>query len=151
MVFGNSNRKFKNKEGKEMRKLLSVLLVAVLGLLVFTACNPSSSVSEDLVSVELMTGQSRALTASLDFSLEGKKWKYSAVKNENDKGLTTGTTMVDTTDTPEVLTNGKTKPLSQGYWDFTLYGYASEDTNYGTLLCQGEVKNVLITMEKKIQ
>ncbi len=64
------------KEGNGMRKLLSVLLIAMLGLSMFTACNPESSKSEDLVSVKLVEGQCRALTATLDFDLDDvKRWE----------------------------------------------------------------------------
>lgn len=134
------------KEGNGMRKLLSVLLIAMLGLSMFTACNPGSSASEDLVSVKLMEGQSRALTATLDFdiSTQVKRWEYSAIKA--DKGLTTGQTGTSESKTTKVLgTNNETELLSQGYWNFDLYGYDAESN--GNMICKGSVENVLVTLE----
>ncbi len=73
MVCLNINKKF-NKEGKGMRKILSVLLIATLGLFMFTSCNPDSSVTEDLVSVKLVNGSSRSLNADVNFSQDGLYW-----------------------------------------------------------------------------
>ena len=134
------------KEGNGMRKLLSVLLIAMLGLSMFTACNPGSSTSEDLVSVKLMEGQSRALTATLDFDIKTqvKRWEYSAIKA--DGGLTTGQTETSGSKTAKVLgTNNETELLSQGYWNFDLYGYDAESD--GRMICTGSVENVLVTLE----
>lgn len=81
-----------NKDGKKgMRKTLSILLVVLIGLCMFTSCNSESKLTEELVSVELVTGQSKALTATLDFDTSKvAQWKYTAKKA--DGGLDTGNT-----------------------------------------------------------
>lgn len=103
----------------------------------FTACNPESKLTDETVSVKLVTGsETRALSASADMS--GLTWKYTARKNDN--GLKTGETSDQV-----ALTDGKTKALSQGYWNFTLYGYF--DANCTELVCEGSAINQLITMD----
>lgn len=120
-----------------MKKLLSVFLILAVGLFMFTACNPESKLTDETVSVKLVTGsETRALSASADMS--GLTWKYTAIKNDN--GLKTGETSDQV-----VLTDGKTKALSQGYWNFTLYGYF--DANCKELVCEGSAINQLITMD----
>ena len=128
-----------------MRKLLSVLLIAMLGLSMFTACNPESSTSEDLVSVKLVEGQSRALKAEVDFSKENLYWEYTAEKKDN--GLTTGQSETDEAGNyiPTALNNdGTTTALSQGDWSFTLYGY--KDSTKTEKICEGTVDKVRITI-----
>jgi len=142
----NLNRKNTNKEGKKMRKTISVLLIVLVGLMMFTACNPESSISDALVKVRLVDGNSRALSASLNFDVNKvKRWEYSAVKADN--GLKTGETKGTSGDvTTAVLDENKqTAALSQGAWNFYLYGYdAALD---GNLICKGSAMDVLITSE----
>ncbi len=121
-----------------MRKTISVLLIVLVGLMMFTACNPESKTTEELVNVSLL-GKKRALSAEVNFSKDGLYWEYTAVKKDN--GLATGAT----TEKTPLNADGTTALLSQGYWSFTLYGYNnSTDKN---LVCQGSVDKVLITTE----
>ncbi len=129
-----------------MRKTISVLLIVLVGLMMFTACNPESSISDALVKVRLVDGNSRALSASLNFDVNKvKRWEYSAVKADN--GLKTG----ETKDTDgKVITdvldeNKQTAALSQGAWNFYLYGYDAAEN--GNLICKGSALDVLITSE----
>lgn len=129
-----------------MRKTISVLLIVLVGLMMFTACNPESSISDALVKVRLVDGNSRALSASLNFDVNKvQRWEYSAIKADN--GLKTGETKdTDGNVTTAVLDENKqTAALSQGAWNFYLYGYdATED---GNLICKGSALDVLITSE----
>lgn len=129
-----------------MRKTISVLLIVLVGLMMFTACNPESSISDALVKVRLVDGNSRALSASLNFDVNKvKRWEYSAIKADN--GLKTG----ETKGTNGVVTtavldgNKQTAALSQGAWNFYLYGY--DATENGNLICKGSALDVLITSE----
>ncbi len=119
-----------------MKKLLSVLLLVIAGLLVFTACNPESKLTDELVSVRLLTGsEDRALKAEVDFDVSKVSvWKYSATKADN--GLKTGEITDGTLDS-----NKQTAALSQGAWNFVLKGYDSSSQ----LICQGKADDVLIT------
>ncbi len=137
-------RNFGIRKVKKMRKLLSVLLIVLVGLSLFTACSPESKVTEEeLVNVRLTTGSdSRALSASVDFDTSDFTWKYTAKKA--DTGLKTGeTTSMDEEDAVALTSRKETAALSQGKWNFTLYGYA--DTACTKLVCTGSASNQLIT------
>ena len=121
-----------------MRKTINVLLIVLVGLMMFTACNPESKTTEELVNVSLLE-KKRALSADVNFSKDGLYWEYTAVKKDN--GLATGAT----TDKTPLNADGTTALLSQGYWSFTLYGYNNSTDK--KLVCQGSVDKVLITTE----
>lgn len=122
-----------------MRKALVMFLI--IGLLAFiVACNPDSSLNEELVNVTISSRDTRALEASTNFSISDvTTWKYTAEKADN--GLKTGAT----TEQVELI-DGKTQQLSQGSWNFKLFGYNNE----GNLICVGEAPNTTITVEKHI-
>ena len=122
-----------------MRKAVVLLLVAIIGLFTFVACNPESSLNDELVSVTLSSeSNTRSLTVTSDFDIANvKTWKYTAIKADN--GLKTG----ETKDQVE-LKDGKTEQLSQGSWNFVLYGYNNEND----LVCSGSVDNKTITTTK---
>lgn len=119
-----------------MRKAVVLLLVAIIGLFTFVACNPESSLNDELVSVTLSSeSNTRSLTVTSDFDIETiKTWKYTAIKADN--GLKTGETRVQVE-----LKDGKTEQLSQGSWNFALFGYNADDD----LVCSGSVDNKTIT------
>ncbi len=129
-----------------MRKTISVLLIVLVALMMFTACNPESSITDALVKVRLVDN-SRALSANLNFDVNKvKRWEYSAVKADN--GLKTGETKGPTgaVITAELDENKQTAALSQGAWNFYLYGYDAEAG--GNLICKGSALDALITSEK---
>lgn len=121
-----------------MRKALVMFLI--IGLLAFiVACNPDSSLNEELVNVTISSRDTRALEASTNFNINDvRTWKYTAKKADN--GLKTG----ETTEQVELI-DGKTQQLSQGSWNFELFGYKGED-----LICVGEAPNTTITVDKHI-
>ena len=138
------NRRISIKEeGIVMKRTLSVLLIVALLLSAFTACSVNQNITDELVSVSLRTqGNERSLTAGVDFDVSKvTTWKYTAVKADN--GLSTGATGRGETNAVP-LTDGKTKALSQGSWNFELFGYTSDNK----LICSGEVSAVTITLDK---
>lgn len=136
-----------------MRKTLNTILIVIVGLLALVACTPQASLTDELVPATLMTtGRARALIADVDFDIsEVDVWKYTAQKADN--GLTTGAT---TTQVP-LDEKGQTKGLSQGSWNFNLYGYkvetvkavedGAEDTKTEKLICSGYVDNANVTLD----
>ncbi len=120
-----------------MKKVLALLLIAIIGLFAFVACNPDSSLNEELVNVTITSRDTRSLSVESSFNLgDVTVWKYTAKKADN--GLKTGET------TTEVeLKDRKTQQLSQGSWDFKLFGY---NVN-GNLICVGKALNTTITVE----
>ena len=120
-----------------MRKALVMFLI--IGLLAFiVACSPDSSLNEELVNVTISSRDTRALEASTNFNINDvRTWKYTAKKADN--GLKTG----ETTEQVELI-DGKTQQLSQGSWNFELFGYNGE----GKLICSGKTNNpTTITIE----
>ena len=117
-----------------MRKVLVMFLI--VGLLAFVACNPDTSLNDELVNVIITSRDTRSLSVESSFNLDDVTvWKYTAKKADN--GLKTGET------TTEVeLKDGKTEQLSQGSWNFKLFGYKGEN-----LICVGEAPNTTITVE----
>ncbi len=111
-----------------MKKVFSISLVMLMALCVFISCNPSSGV-EDNVSVTL-----NAKNGEIDLEKENLSWKYTAIKSD-------GLDPKDgETEEEKSLNDGKTDSLSQGEWNFTLYGYKE-----GNLVCTGSVEKVEIT------
>ena len=120
-----------------MKKVLALLLIAIIGLFAFVACNPDSSLNEELVNVTITSRDTRSLSVEAGFDLKDvTTWKYTAEKADN--GLKTGAT-----ETEVELKDGKTQQLSQGSWNFKLFGYKD-----GNLICVGEAPNTTITVEK---
>ena len=119
-----------------MRKVLVMFLI--VGLLAFVACSPDTSLNEELVNVTITSRDTRSLSVESSFNLgDVTVWKYTAEKADN--GLKTGET------TTEVeLKDGKTQQLSQGSWNFKLFGYNEN----GNLICVGKAPNTTITVEK---
>lgn len=113
-----------------MKRVIAVSLMTLMALCIFISCNPSSGV-EDNVSV--------TLTAKNDFAdleKENLTWKYTAIKTD-------GLNPKDgETEKEKNLNNGKTDSLSQGEWNFTLYGYKADG-----LVCKGTKENVKITKD----
>ncbi len=119
-----------------MKKVLALLLIAIIGLFAFVACNPDSSLNEELVNVTITSRDTRSLSAEASFKLANvTTWKYTAEKADN--GLKTGATATEVE-----LKDGKTEQLSQGSWNFKLFGYKGEN-----LICVGEAPNTTITVE----
>ena len=111
-----------------MKKVFSISLVMLMALCVFISCNPSSGV-EDNVSVTL-----NAKNGEIELEKENLSWKYTAVKSD-------GLDPKDgETEEEKALNNSKTDPLSQGEWNFTLYGYKGSN-----LVCTGSAEKVEIT------
>ena len=129
----------RRKRGKLMKKALNTLLFVVIGLFAFVACTPQTSLSDELVCAMLTTSdRTRAITAGVDFDISTVKvWKYTAEKADN--GLSTGTTTEETV----LGEDGKTGFLSQGSWNFWLYGYDS----VGNRTCSGYVSNAIVTVD----
>ncbi len=121
-----------------MKKVLALLLIAIIGLFAFVACNPDSSLNEELVNVTITSRDTRSLEASTDFDISSvTKWTYTAEKADN--GLKTGAT-----ETEVELKDGKTQQLSQGSWNFKLFGYKDEK-----LICSGKTTDpTTITVDK---
>ena len=91
-----------------MRKAVTLFFVAIIGLFTFVACNPDSSLNNELVNVTITSRDTRSLETSTDFDISSvTKWTYTAEKADN--GLKTG----ETTEQVE-LVDGKTAQLSQG-------------------------------------
>ena len=128
-----------------MKRIFNVFLIVLVGLFAFVACSPQASFSDELVNVSILGSQNktRSLVAENDFDIANVKvWKYTAEKA--DQGLATGAT-----DDPIALTKDTetgswmTKALSQGAWNFELFGY-SDDAG-SVLICSGTVENQTIT------
>ena len=150
-----------------MRKIFRALVLIASVLLACVACDAGKVGSGASVCISFSIQRARALGASTDFDVtEVATWKYTAHKVNG--GLKTGET------TEQVaLTDGKsTGPLSQGIWDFEVFGYKSagssgdagssgvdgsgagaEGSGSGAsasgasevLVCYGKVSNVRIT------
>ncbi len=121
-----------------MKKVLALLLIAIIGLFAFVACSPDSSLNEELVNVTITSRDTRSLSVESSFNLgDVTVWKYTAAKADN--CLKTGET------TTEVeLKDRKTQQLSQGSWNFKLYGYNKD----GKLICSGKTTDpTTITVE----
>ena len=121
-----------------MKKVLALLLIAIIGLFAFVACNPDSSLNEELVNVTITSRDTRSLSVEAGFDLKDvTTWKYTAEKADN--GLKTGAT-----ETEVELKDGKTQQLSQGSWNFKLFGYKDEK-----LICSGKTTDpTTITVDK---
>ena len=134
------------KERKTMKRFFNVLLIVLAGLFAFVACSPQAGFSDELVNVSIegssqMTG--RALIVETDFDISKVKvWKYTAAKA--DSGLDTGATTEQVALVKDESGNWMTKSLSQGSWNFVLYGYSDEAGS--TLVCSGSVDNQTITV-----
>ena len=103
-----------------MRKIFRALVLIASVLLACVACDAGKVGSGASVCISFSIQRARALGASTDFDVtEVATWKYTAHKVNG--GLKTGET------TEQVaLTDGKsTGPLSQGIWDFEVFGYNS--------------------------
>ena len=132
-----------------MKKALNTILIVIVNLLAFVACSPEKAVSDELVSATLVSTDraTRALGTEVDFDITNvKAWKYTAKKADN--GLKTGETdtpiqLLDSTTGQEVVKGTKTQALSQGSWNFTLYGYSDE--NFENLICKGTADNANVT------
>ena len=132
-----------------MKKALNTLFIVIVGLLAFVACTPQASLSDELVCATLTTSdRTRALIADVDFDISDVSvWKYTASKADN--GLATGAT----TDQVVLSSSGETKALSQGSWNFNLYGYRTEvdPENEGKtiekLICLGYIDNANVTLD----
>ena len=122
-----------------MKKTLNTILVVITVLLAFTACSPQNS-NEELVSATLTSSdRTRALIADVDFDITRvSTWKYTAAKADN--GLATGATSTER----ELTALGQTELLSQGSWNFSLYGYDSSNK----LICSGTIINATVTVQK---
>ena len=126
-----------------MKKVLALLLIAIIGLFAFVACNPDSSLNEELVNVTITSRDTRSLSVESSFNLDDVTvWKYTARKA--DKGLTTGQTGEEEKDAVLLKSNNETEQLSQGSWNFKLFGYNEN----GNLICVGKAPNTTITVEK---
>ena len=94
-----------------MKKVLALLLIAIIGLFAFVACNPDSSLNEELVNVTITSRDTRSLSVEAGFDLKDvTTWKYTARKA--DAGLTTGQTGEEEKDAV-LLDNGERIPLSR--------------------------------------
>ena len=141
-----------------MRKIFRALVLIASVLLACVACDAGKVGSGVSVCISFSIQRARALGASTDFDVtEVATWKYTAHKVNG--GLKTGET------TEQVaLTDGKsTGPLSQGIWDFEVFGYKSAGSSGDAgssgvdgsgssasgasevLVCYGKVSNVRIT------
>ena len=122
-----------------MKKTLNTILIVITVLLAFTACSPQDS-SEELVSATLTSSdRTRALIADVNFDItQVATWKYTATKADN--GLATGATAAE----KELTALGQTELLSQGSWNFSLYGYNSSNK----LICSGTITNATVTVQK---
>ncbi len=128
-----------------MKRIFNIFSIVLIGLFAFVACSPQASFSDELVSVSLTGTQStaRSLVAENDFDIANVKvWKYTAEKA--DKGLATGATDVQIALEKDSTGNWMTKALSQGAWNFELFGYS--DTEGTVLICSGTAENQTITV-----
>lgn len=103
-----------------MRKMFRALVLIASVLLACVACDAGKVGSGVSVCISFSIQRARAIGASTDFDVaDVATWKYTAHKVNG--GLKTGET------TEQVaLTDGKsTGPLSQGIWDFEVFGYKS--------------------------
>ncbi len=143
-----------------MRKIFRALVLIASVLLACVACDAGKVGSGVSVCISFSIQRARALGASTDFDVaEVATWKYTAHKVNG--GLKTGETSEQV-----ALTDGKsTGPLSQGIWDFEVFGYksagssgesggasagsagseASGSSSAEVLVCYGKVSNVRIT------
>ena len=126
-----------------MKKALQTILIVMMSLLALVSCSQEKAISDQLVSATLVSTDrvSKALETEVDFDLSAVKlWKYTARKANG--GLKTGETSTGT-ENAVALTNGETKGLSQGAWNFVLYGY--DATESGNLIAQGSINNATVT------
>ena len=126
-----------------MKRIFNVFSIVLIGLFAFVACSPQASFSDELVSVSLVgsQGKTRSLVAENDFDISSVSvWKYTAEKA--DSGLKSGETGTGKTNAV-ALADGNTGALSQGSWNFELFGYNAD----GALICSGSADNQTITVE----
>ncbi len=117
-------------------KRFSVLILLIAALSILISCSPDK-VQDDSVDVVLLVNENsqRSLTALLDFSISELSWKYTAEKD--DGGLATGQKKTETD-----LESSKALTLSQGYWNFNLYGYKDD-----SLIAEGSLEHKLVNQE----
>ena len=129
-----------------MKKALNTMLIVIVSLLAFVACSPEKAVSDELVSATLISTDrvTRALETEVNFDLSAVKlWKYTARKANG--GLTTGQTELGEDNAIALSADGTTQGLSQGAWNFVLYGY--DATESGNLIAQGSINNATVTTD----
>ena len=139
-------KKKKNKKEYAMKKALNTMLIVIVSLLAFVACSPEKAVSDELVSATLISTDrvTRALETEVNFDLSAVKlWKYKARKANG--GLTTGQTELGEDNAATLNSDGTTAGLSQGAWNFVLYGY--DATANGKLIAQGSINNATVTID----
>ena len=128
-----------------MKRIFSIFSIVLIGLFAFVACSPQASFSDELVSVSLTgsKGTVRSLIAENDFDIASVKvWKYTAEKA--DQGLATGASDTQIELEKDSSGNWMTQALSQGAWNFDLFGY-SDDAGK-VLICSGTAENQTITV-----
>ena len=128
-----------------MKRIFSIFSIVLIGLFAFVACSPQASFSDELVSVSLTgsKGTVRSLIAENDFDIASVKvWKYTAEKA--DQGLATGASDTQIELVKDSSGNWMTQALSQGAWNFSLFGYS--DTDGTVLICSGTAENQTITV-----
>ena len=129
-----------------MKKALNTMLIVIVSLLAFVACSPEKAVSDELVSATLISTDrvTRALETEVNFDLSAVKlWKYTARKANG--GLTTGQTELGKDNAVALSADGTTQGLSQGAWNFVLYGYDAAEE--GNLIAQGSINNATVTTD----
>ena len=122
-----------------MKKISMILLSVVLIASMFISCDNSTNMKDELVQVALSAGDGRSLIVSNETErLDSVNWFYTATKvseTQFDYGATS--------EEKEITLFGENKTiltLSQGKWDFELFGRKAD----GTLLYYGKAEGVLI-------
>lgn len=112
-----------------MKKRFSlIMLFVLLATLLLVSCNPESSALDETIDVSLtgLNRTERSLDSKLEaFDSESLVWKYKAVKKDN-SGFTTG----EKTEETLLPANGSIGAISQGYWEFSLFGYKDSTLVY---------------------
>ena len=133
-----------------MKKALQTILIVMMSLLALVSCSLEKAISDELVSATLISTDrvSKALETEVNFDLNAVKlWKYTARKANG--GLTTGQTELGEDNAATLNSDGTTTGLSQGAWNFVLYGYDAAES--GNLIAQGSINNAtVITTNHKV-
>lgn len=112
-----------------MKKRFSlIMLFVLLAALLLVSCNPESSALDETIDVSLtgLNRTERSLDSKLEaFDSQSLVWKYKAVKKDN-SGFTTG----EKTEETLLPANGSIGAISQGYWEFSLFGYKDSTLVY---------------------
>lgn len=138
-----------------MKRLSCILLAAMLVAALAVSCTAEVIDDMNLVSVGfegVRDDGSKGLTvaqATLDVYDSSISWTYKAYKNADDKTPATGTQTEDKVQLPGGISSGKLT-LSQGVWNFELYGYVDKVLVYQGKAMEQPINGTKTTVQIKV-